>query len=72
VRHAARCELARTVEDVLARRHHALFSDAASAEEAAPGVARLLADELGRDAMWCTAEVERFSALACQYKGPIG
>jgi len=71
VRHAARCELARTVEDVLARRHHALFSDAASAEEAAPEVARVLADELGRDTVWCSAEVERFSALARLYKGPI-
>jgi len=71
VRHAVRCELARTVEDVLARRHHALFSDAASAAEAAPEVARILADELGRDAAWCAGEVERFRALARQYQGPL-
>lgn len=67
VRYAARCELARTVEDVLARRHRALFVDAAAAAAAAPEVARLLAEELGRDASWCAAEIERFSTLARQY-----
>lgn len=69
VRHAARCELARGVEDVLARRHHALFSDAAAAADAAPAVARLLAEELERDAAWCDSEVERFGTLARQYQG---
>jgi len=67
VRYAARCELARSVEDVLARRHRALFLDAAAAAAAAPAVARLLAEEFGRDASWCAAEVERFSTLARQY-----
>ena len=43
---AARNEMARTVEDVLARRTRALFLDARAAMEAAPAVARLLAKEL--------------------------
>lgn len=69
VRHAARDELARTVEDVLARRHRVLFFDAALAAAAAPAVARVLADELGCDAAWCEAETARFRALAAQYAG---
>jgi glycerol-3-phosphate dehydrogenase len=36
---AARYEMARTIEDVLARRTRALFLDAAAALEAAPVVA---------------------------------
>ena len=43
---AARHEMARTVEDVLARRTRALFLDARAAIEAAPTVADLLAREL--------------------------
>lgn len=69
VRHAVRHELARTVDDVLARRHRVLFFDAALAAAAAPAVARLLADELDRDAAWCEAETARFRALAAQYAG---
>lgn len=52
---AARYEMARTVEDVLARRTRALFLDARAAIEAAPAVADVLANELGRS----TAEQER-------------
>lgn len=47
VRHAVRFELARDVEDILARRHRALFTDARAAIEAADPVAAILADELG-------------------------
>jgi glycerol-3-phosphate dehydrogenase len=46
---AAREEMARTVEDVLARRTRALFLNAAAALEMAPAVADLLAAELGWD-----------------------
>lgn len=69
VRFAVRRELARTVEDVLARRHRALFLDATIAAAAAPAVARLVAQETGRDERWCEAELERFRALAQQYRG---
>jgi len=44
---AAREEMARTVEDVLARRTRALFLNAKAALEIAPTVAQLLAGELG-------------------------
>lgn len=70
VRYAARCELARSVEDVLARRHRALFLDARAAAQAAPAVARILAEELGQDAAWCSDQVRAFSALAAAYVPP--
>ncbi|MCC3158087.1 glycerol-3-phosphate dehydrogenase/oxidase [Hymenobacter sp. 15J16-1T3B] len=65
---AARYELARTVEDVLARRVRLLFLDAAAAVRAAPVVAALLAAELGRDEAWQRAQVAAFTALARQYQ----
>ena len=46
---AVREEMARTVEDVLARRTRALFLDARAAIAMAPEVAALIARELGRD-----------------------
>lgn len=67
VRFAARHELARRVEDVLARRNRALFLDAAAARAAAPQVAAILAEELAHDAAWQAREVESFGALAAGY-----
>ncbi|SAK80196.1 FAD dependent oxidoreductase [Caballeronia hypogeia] len=64
VRFAVRAELARDVEDVLARRNRALFLDAAAARRAAPEVARIVAEELGKTAQWQAAEAERFDAFA--------
>ena len=64
VRYAARAEYALSVEDVLARRHRALFVDASLALEAAPAVAALLAEELGRDGSWEEAQLRAFAALA--------
>ena len=49
VRFAARCEYARTVEDVLARRSRLLFLDAALAKSLAEEVAGLLQQETGID-----------------------
>lgn len=69
VRHAVRETQARTVEDVLARRSRVLFRDARLAAALAPAVARVMAEELGRDATWCEAEVAAFRALAAQYAG---
>ncbi len=46
--YAVRAEMARTIDDVLARRTRALFLDAAAARESAPAVAALLAHELDR------------------------
>jgi len=65
---AARAEMARTVEDVLARHTRALFLNAEAAMAMAEPVARLLAAELGRDDAWVTAQVEDFTGLAQQYR----
>ena len=67
VRHAARTELAETVEDVLARRTRALFLDARAAAACAPRVAAILAEELGRDAAWIETQTTRFRTLAAGY-----
>ena len=64
---AVRHEVARSVEDVLARRTRALFLDARASMEAAPAVAKLLAQEIGRDAAWQAGEVARFRELARGY-----
>ena len=64
---AARTEMARTVEDVLARRTRALFLNARAASAMAERVASLLAAELGHDRAWETEQVKAFRALAEQY-----
>ncbi|WP_354687569.1 glycerol-3-phosphate dehydrogenase/oxidase [Cupriavidus necator] len=67
VRFAARHELARRVEDVLARRNRALFLDARAAVQAAPAVAAILAEELGENEAWQARELESFRTLAAGY-----
>ncbi|WP_221028829.1 glycerol-3-phosphate dehydrogenase/oxidase [Actomonas aquatica] len=62
-----RAEMARTVEDVLARRTRALLLDARAAIACAPRVAAILAEELGRDEAWIAAQVEGFTTLARGY-----
>lgn len=64
---AARVEMARTVEDVLARRTRALFLNARAAIEMAPETARLLARELGYDEGWQKQQISAFHALAQGY-----
>ncbi len=64
---AARQEMARTVEDVLARRTRALFLDAEAALAAAPRVAAVLAAELGQDEQWQSGQLEHFRLVAQAY-----
>ena len=64
---AARREMARTVDDVLARRSRSLLLDARAAREAAPRVAEILAAELGRDEGWEGEQVEAFEKIADGY-----
>jgi glycerol-3-phosphate dehydrogenase len=64
---AAREEMARTVDDVLARRTRALLLNAKAAISMAPEVTRILAKELHRDETWTQQQVESFTALAAQY-----
>ncbi|MBD5605951.1 MAG: FAD-dependent oxidoreductase, partial [Candidatus Eremiobacteraeota bacterium] len=53
-------EMARTLDDVLARRTRASFLDENAARRSAPAVADLLARELGRDDAWRERELRRF------------
>lgn len=64
---AARHEMARTLEDVLARRTRVLFLDARAALELAPAVVRVLAAELGRDDAWQRRQLATFEILAVAY-----
>ena len=64
---AVRNEMARTVEDVLARRMRLLFLDARAAMQAAPRVAELMAYELQQTAEWVQNQIETFNQLAAQY-----
>ena len=64
---AVREEMARNVEDFLARRTRSLLLDARSSIEAAPRVAELMAAELGRDASWRDEQVEQYRTLAAGY-----
>lgn len=60
-------EMARTVDDVLARRTRSLILDARAAAEAAPAVAGLLAQELGRSGSWAETQAAEFQELAAGY-----
>ena len=64
---AARVEMARTVEDVLARRCRALFLNAAAAIRMAPAAAALMARELGRDKSWERSQIVAFESVARNY-----
>jgi glycerol-3-phosphate dehydrogenase len=64
---AVRDEMARTVEDVLARRTRTLFLDARAAIAQAPEAARVLARELGRDSAWEAAQIAAFEKVARGY-----
>lgn len=67
---AARAEMARTVEDVLARRTRALFLNAKAAIRMAPRVAGILARELGRDEKWQAGQIESFNQVAQGFVAP--
>ncbi len=62
-----RHEMARTVEDVLARRTRALLLDARASIAVAPEVAALVATELGRNSDWQHQQVAAYQALAKGY-----
>lgn len=61
---AIRYEMARTIDDVLARRVRLLFLDARAAIASSGKVADLLAKELGYDATWKESQITSFKALA--------
>jgi glycerol-3-phosphate dehydrogenase len=64
---ATRHEMARTVEDILARRTRALFLNARAAVEMAPKVADLMAAELGWDTAHRAKQLATFLQVASNY-----
>lgn len=61
---AIRYEMARTIEDILARRVRLLFLDARASVESCDKVGKLLAKELGHDADWAQKQIAEFKTLA--------
>jgi len=64
---AAREEMARTIEDCLARRTRALQLDAKESIRIAPRVAEIMAMELGYNKGWEERQVKEFKQLASGY-----
>jgi len=64
---AVRNEMARKVEDVLARRLRLLFVDAKAAISIASKVAEIMAKELSKNEEWVKSETEEFKNLASSY-----
>ncbi|WP_194242007.1 glycerol-3-phosphate dehydrogenase/oxidase [Winogradskyella eckloniae] len=64
---AARYEMARSIEDILARRVRVLFLDAKAAIEIAPLVGELLREELNETNEWRAAQISKFIKIADQY-----
>ena len=67
---AARHEMARTVEDALARRTRALFLNARAAIRMAPRVAELMARELQCAAAWQAQQLASFEEVARNFLVP--
>lgn len=64
---AVRKEMARTVDDVLARRMRALYLDAKASIVMAPEVAAIIASELQRNAAWEEQQVKEYTEMAKAY-----
>ncbi|WP_445736284.1 FAD-dependent oxidoreductase [Mariniflexile sp.] len=64
---AIRYEMARTAEDILARRVRMLFLDARATLEIIPVVANMLAKELNKDPEWEQQQINAFTKIANHY-----
>jgi len=64
---AVRMEMARTVDDVLARRVRAMYLDAKASLEMAPKVASIMAGELLKDKAWEEKQVREYCEMAGSY-----
>jgi glycerol-3-phosphate dehydrogenase len=64
---AIRHEMARTVEDLLARRTRSLLLNAKASLSAAPLTAQLLAEELNRSESWAKKQVHAYNKVAQHY-----
>lgn len=68
VRWAVHNEMARTVEDFLARRTRALLLDARESIRISGEVARIMAEELNKNNDWTEKQVNDYKALAKEYQ----
>lgn len=64
---AVKEEMARTVEDVLARRTRALFLDAVEALRIASDTAHIMADLMEKDQQWIQQQIDDFQQLSTSY-----
>jgi glycerol-3-phosphate dehydrogenase len=64
---AVRFEMARQIEDVLARRTRCLLLNAQATIEIAPQVAEIMAKELEKSKDWTNEQIEKFTQLAQKY-----
>jgi glycerol-3-phosphate dehydrogenase len=64
---AVRKEMARTIDDVLARRVRALYLNARASITMAPKVAAILAEELQKDKSWEEQQVREYTDIAKAY-----
>jgi glycerol-3-phosphate dehydrogenase len=64
---AVRSEMARTVEDVLARRTRALLLNAKASIEAAPVIAEIIGNELDKNLIWRQSQIIHFTEQAKGY-----
>ena len=64
---AVQHEMCMTVEDALSRRTRALLLDARAAVVSAPVVAKLMANEMNKDAAWEKEQIEHFNQTAKSY-----
>lgn len=60
-------ELARTVDDLLARRTRSLILNAQASIEAAPRVAKILGERLGKDDLFVEKQIMAFNEVASNY-----
>ncbi|ANE53270.1 FAD-dependent oxidoreductase [Flavisolibacter tropicus] len=67
VKWAVENEMARTVEDVLARRTRALLLNAQESIRIAPQIAAIMAETLEKDEQWQHDQVNQYTKLAHQY-----
>jgi glycerol-3-phosphate dehydrogenase len=61
-------EMCMTVEDFLSRRTRQLLLDAKAAIDVAPYIAKLMAEEMGKDENWIKEEINNFNDIANNYK----
>jgi glycerol-3-phosphate dehydrogenase len=60
-------EMAMTIEDFLSRRTRCLLLDAVESIRIAPQVAKIMADEMGKDKKWIKKQVDEFTELGLGY-----